>query len=163
MDFLNDTNIVVSIAFLAFVGVLLYFGVPGIVARLLDDRAAGIKRDLDEARALRDEARAILDSYERKQKEVAVQAAAIVTAAREEAENAAKMARSDLEASIARRILAAKDQIVSAEAAALRQIKDSAVNVAIAAARHVIAKNLGAADSNALVEAAIREAGQKLH
>lgn len=163
MDFLNDTNIVVSIAFAAFVGVLLYLGVPKIVAKLLDGRAEGIKRDLDEARALRDEARAILDSYEAKQKAVEGQAAAIVASAKEEALNAAAIAKEDLKATIARRVQAAKDQIASAETAAIRQIKDQAASVAIAAARDVIAKNMGAADSNALIDAAIKDVGAKLH
>ncbi len=163
MEFLNDTNIVVSIAFAAFVGVLLYLGVPKIVAKLLDGRAEGIKRDLDEARALRDEARAILDSYEAKQKAVEGQAAAIVASAKEEAQNAATVASEDLKATIARRVQAAKDQIASAETAAIRQIKDQAAAVAIAAARDVIARNMGAADSNALIDSAIKDVGEKLH
>ena len=163
MEFLNSTNIVVSIAFAAFVAVLLYLGVPKIVAKLLDGRADGIKRDLDEARALRDEARAILDSYEAKQKAVETQAAAIIASAKEEAQNAASLAQADLKASIARRVQAAKDQIASAETAAIRQIKDQAASLAIAAARDVIARNIGTADSNALIDAAFKDVGTKLH
>jgi F-type H+-transporting ATPase subunit b len=163
MEFLNDTNIVVSIAFVAFVGVLLYLGVPKIVAKLLDGRADGIKRDLDEAKALRDEARAILDSYEAKQKAVAGQAAAIVASAKEEAVNAAAAAKEDLAATIARRVQAAKDQIASAETAAIRQIKDQAAAVAVAAARDVIAKGINAETGNGLIDAAIADVGAKLH
>ena len=53
MDFLNNTNIVVGIGFVLFVGVLLYFNVPGMITAKLDERAVKIRRDLDEARALR--------------------------------------------------------------------------------------------------------------
>ena len=70
MDFLNNTNIVVAIGFVIFVGIMLYFGVPGLLARKLDERAVRIKAELDEARELRDEAQTLLASYERRQKEV---------------------------------------------------------------------------------------------
>ena len=80
MDFLNNTEIVVAIGFVIFVGVLIYFGVPGMVTRMLDARAVRIKQELDEARALRDEAQTLLAGYERRQKEVKAQAEDIVTA-----------------------------------------------------------------------------------
>ena len=78
MDFLNNTDIVVAIGFVIFVGVLIYYGVPGMLARKLDERAVRIRAELDEARALRDEAQTLLASYERRQKEVRAQAEDIV-------------------------------------------------------------------------------------
>ena len=75
---LANTDFVVTLAFLLFIGVLFYFKVPGLVGGLLDKRAECIQSELDEARALREEAQSILASYERKQKEVAEQADMIV-------------------------------------------------------------------------------------
>ena len=95
MDFLNDTNIVVAIGFVIFVGIIVYFGVPGLLARKLDERAVRIKAELDEARELRDEAQTLLASYERRQKEVRAQAEDIVTAARAEAQKAAEAAKEE--------------------------------------------------------------------
>ena len=43
MDFLYNTDIVVAIAFIIFVGFLIYVGVPGKVTKMLDDRADKIK------------------------------------------------------------------------------------------------------------------------
>lgn len=163
MEFLNDTNIVVAIAFVIFLGVLAYAGVPGILAGLLDKRAEGIRSEIDEARTLREEAQSLLASYERKQKEVAEQAEQIIAAARSEAESAAAQAKVDMEASVARRLAAAKDQIASAEAAAMREVKDKAVALAVAAAGETIAKNIGASDANALIDEAISEVAAKLH
>ena len=65
---------------------------------MLDARAVQIKADLDEARALREEAKAILASYERKQKEVQEQSERIVASAKEEAMAAAEQAKADLKA-----------------------------------------------------------------
>ena len=104
MDFLNNTKIVVAIGFVIFVGVLIYFGVPGMLTRKLDARAVRIKQELDEARALRDEAQTLLAGYERRQKEVRAQAEDIVTAARAEAEKAAEAAKEDIRNSVARRL-----------------------------------------------------------
>ena len=160
---LTNTNFVVLIAFLLFVAVLVYLKVPGLLGRKLDERAAGIKAELDEARALREEAQSLLASYERKQKDVRAQAERIVAHAKEEASLAAAQAKEDLKASITRRLKAAEDQIASAEANAVREVRDTAVTIAIAAARDVIAKQMTAADGNKLIDAAIGEVEAKLH
>lgn len=160
---LRNTDFVVTVSFLLFVGVLVYFKVPSLLGNMLDKRAAGIKSDLDEARALHDEARSILASYERKQKEVQEQAERIVETAKREAMAAAEQAKEDLKASITRRLAAAEDQISSAEAAAVREVRNSAVNIAVAAAGDLIAKQMSATEKNKLIDAAIGEVETKLH
>lgn len=160
---LRNTNFVVLIAFLLFVGVLIYLKVPGMLTKQLDKRADGIRQELDEARALREEAQSILATYERKQKQVKGQAERIVAHAREEAALAAEAAKEDLEASITRRLAAAQEQIASAEAAALKEVRDTAVQVAIGAARDVIADKMTAADAGKLIDSAITDVEAKLH
>jgi F-type H+-transporting ATPase subunit b len=160
---LSNTDFVVLIAFIVFVGVLLYFKVPAKVGSMLDARAAGIKAELDEARNLRDEARALLATYDRKQKDVQEQSERIIAAAREEAMAAAAQAKEDLKASIARRLAAATDQIASAEAAAIRQVREQAVSVAVAAAGDVLAKQMTAEAAAGSIDAAIAQVDAKLH
>lgn len=163
MDFLNNTDIVVGIGFLIFVGVLVYFGVPGLLTSRLDSRSARIRADLDEARALREEAQSLLASYERKQKEVAQQAEDIVAAAKHEAEAAAEAAKADIRRSVARRMQSATEQIDAAEQAAVREIKDRAIAVAVAAAGDVIGTKMSDAKANELIEGAIAEVGKRMH
>ena len=160
---LKNTDFVVLVSFLAFVGVLLYLGVPKMLGGMLDARAEGIKAELDEARTLKEEARALLASYEKKQAEVQAQADRIVAAARDEAAAAAEQAKADIAASIKRRIAAAQDQIASAEASAVKEVRDQAIVVAIGAAQDIIAKQLTAADGNKLIDDAIGEVAAKLH
>lgn len=160
---LGNTDFVVLLGFLGFIGVLIYFKVFGLLGGMLDKRAEGIRSDIDEARALRDEAQSLLASYERKQREVQTQADKIIAQAKEEAGLAAEQAKADLEASIARRIAAAEGQIASAESAAVKEVKDKAVSVAIAAAQDVIAKQMTAKDAGSLIDDAIAEVGSKLH
>ena len=160
---LNNTDYVVAIAFVIFVLVLLYVGVPRIVGKLLDDRAAQIKSNIDEARELREEAQSLLASYERKQKDVQAQAERIISTAREEAQTAAVEAKAELERSIARRLAAAEDQIASAEQSAMNEVRNKAVNVAVAAAREVIAGKLSAKDAGSLIDDAIADVDRNLH
>lgn len=160
---LRNTNFVVLIAFLVFIGILLWAKVPAKLGGMLDARAAQIKAELDEAKALREEARALLSSYEKKQKEVQEQSERIVAHAKEEALAAAKQAKEDLKASIARRVAAAEDQIASAEAGALRQVREKAVSVAIAAATDILAKQTTADAAAASIDDAIAQVEAKLH
>ena len=160
---LRNTDFVVLVAFALFIGTLVYLRVPSLVMGLLDRRAEGIRSQLDEARVLREEAQALLASFERRQREVAVHAEEIVKAANADAQVAAEKAREELEASVARRIAAAQDRIASAEAAAVKEVRDQAAAVAVAVARDVIAGHMPNDVADALVEASISEVEAKLY
>jgi F-type H+-transporting ATPase subunit b len=160
---LGNTDFVVLVSFLLFVGLLVYLKVPAKLAAMLDLRAARIKAELDEARALREEAKTILASYERKKKEVQEQADRIVANARDEALRAAAEAKEDLQRSIARRVAAATERIAAAEKEAVREVREKAISVAIAAAGDILASQMTAEAAQASVEAAIREVGARLH
>jgi F-type H+-transporting ATPase subunit b len=160
---LSNTDFIVLISFILFIGVLFYFKVPSMLTRMVDSRAEGIKSEIDEARALREDAQTLLASYERKQKEVQEQSARIVAGAKEEAEMAATQARADLDKSITRRLAAAEEQIASAQAAAVRDVRDQAIVVAVAAAKEVMAKQITAQQGNKLIDEAIAEVDAKLH
>jgi len=160
---LANTNFVVAIAFAGFFGILAYFKVPGLIAGILDRRAKQIRDDLDEARKLREDAQDLRASFERKRAQVAEQAERIVARAKAEAEAAAAAAKADLEVTIARRLRAADEQIAAAEGAALRRVRNAAVQVAVGAAGEVIARGLGAAQARALTDEAIATVEQRLH
>ena len=100
---LRNTDFIVLLSFLGFIGVLVYFKVPGLIGGLLDKRAEGIRNDLDEARRLREEAQEIYASYERRSREVKGQADQIgsaendaVRAIRDRAVQAAVAAASEI-------------------------------------------------------------------
>ena len=160
---LTNTNFIVLIAFLIFLGILYYYKVPGIIGDMLDKRAAQIRSDLDEARTLREEAQSLLASFQRKQDEVKAQADRIVVHARQEAEQAAEIAKADLARTIARRLKAAEDQLAASEAAALREVKDRAAAIAVAAAGDIIARSLSAKDAGRLIDESIATVEAKLH
>ena len=160
---LHNTNFVVLIAFIVFVGILVWRKVPALLARVLDDRAILIRNELDEARLLREEAKALLASYEAKQKEVQEQSLRIIASAKEEAQAAAAKARVDLQASITRRMAAAEDQIASAVKAAEIAVRNQAINVSVAAAGEILSAQMKADGAAASIDAAIAQVSAKLH
>jgi F-type H+-transporting ATPase subunit b len=159
----RNSDFVVLIAFAIFIGILVYFKVPGILTGMLDKRAETIRTELDNARALREEAQTILAEFERKQKDVQDEAQRIVAQAKSDAEAAASQAKADLEQSIARRLKAAEEQIASAEESAVREVRDRAVQVAVAAAGDVIAKGMSAEDAAKTIEDSLKVVDAKLH
>lgn len=163
MGFFGDANLVVTLSTVLFVALLIYLKVPGKIGAMLDSRAERIKTELEEARRLREEAQTLLASYERKHKEVEDLAQEIITRARSEANRAAEQGKIELDASIARRLKSAEDQIASAEAAAMKEVRDRAVAVAIEAAREVLVKKMTKKISADMIDASIKDVGAKLH
>lgn len=160
---LRNTDFIVTIAFLCFIGILVYFKVPGLLGKLLDKRAEGIRSDLDEARRLRHEAQEIYASYERRQREVAGQAEQIVANAKREAEAQATKAKADLKTSIERRLKAAEDQIAGAENDAVRAVRDRAVRTAVAAASELLAQQVATGQRSAGIDDAIEDVARRLN
>ena len=160
---LYNTNFVVSIAFVCFIGVILYLGVPAMLAKMLDARADTIKAELNEAKSLRDEAKALLASYEKKQKDVQVQGDRIIESAKSEAAAAAEQAKADIVSSVARRIAAAEEQISSAEASAVKEVRDQAIVIAVGAARDIIANQMTDAEGNTLIDDSISQVDKNFH
>ena len=128
----------------------------------LDQRAARISAELDEARKLRDEAEQLLAEYRRKEQEAAAEAELIIAHAREEAERIAAQSARNLEQALARRTQLAEERIAQAESKALEEIRAVAVDAAIAAARNVIVAEIDEERGAALLDAAIAALPQQL-
>lgn len=129
----------------------------------LDERAERIRARLDEASKLAEEAQTLLATYERKQRDAASEAEAIVADARREADRLAAQASADLERSLKRREELAIERIAQAEAAAVAEVRTRAVDVAMQATQALLVQKLTPAQSDALIDSAIDELPQKLH
>ncbi|MDA0261584.1 MAG: F0F1 ATP synthase subunit B [Proteobacteria bacterium] len=152
----------VAVAFVIFVGVLLKFGWNRVLTAL-DKRASDIKTELDQAVRLREEAQELLAGYQRKQRDAEKEAADIIAHAATEADRIRAEAREELAAAVDRRTEAAMAKIAQAEAQALAEVRDTAVEVAVSAARTMLTNNLDEPRSNVLIDDAIGELRRKLH
>ena len=161
-EFLSNPETWVAVAFVIFV-VVLGRKIAKAVAGALDKRTAQIERDLGEAARLREEAAALLASYQAKQREAEQEAQGIVVHAREEAERLVSDAEQELATALARRRQQALEKIARAEAQAVQEVREQAVDLALKATRKLIAENLTEARDAKLVADAIAEVGKKLH
>jgi F-type H+-transporting ATPase subunit b len=152
----------VLVAFVLFVA-LIVWKARGTIAESMDSRGNRIRNELEEARRLREEAQALLADYQRKQRDAVQEAEAMLRAAEEEAGRLRERAEADLAASIKRREQQALDRIAHAEANAQAQVRDLAVDIAVAATRQILADKLDEAKAAELVDAAIKEVPNKLH
>ena len=146
--------------------IFLVFAGPKIwkaLASMLDQRAMKIKADLDEAQKLKDEAQALLNEYQRKQKDALKEAAEIVEKAKTVAQRQARDAAASLDAVFTRREKLALEKIAQAEAAAVAEVRREAVDVATQAAKALIVKQLDDNRANALIDAAIKDVDKRLH
>ena len=153
----------VGAAFVLFVGILVYFKVPGMLTGALDERAKKISDDLDQARELREEAQVLLATYQRKQRDALKEAEEIIAHAKEEAMREAEQAEKKLEEAIARRQQAALNKIALAEAQAENEVRDTAIEIAIAAATAVVAQQVRGDRADALVDTAIQDLRRHLN
>jgi len=138
VELIHSPEFWVAVAFVIFLGILGYVGVHRTVIKALDERAARIKAELDEARRLRDEAGKLLAEYQRKQGDAERQAAAIVEEAKADAERVAAEARTKMEDFVARRTKLAETKIGQAEVQALADVRAAAAEAAVAAAERIL-------------------------
>ena len=134
----QETENWVALAFLLFIGLLVYLGVHRKVTDSLDQRQARIKSELDEARRLRDEAQALLAEFERKGREAEGEAEAIIAGAKVEAERIAAEAKARMEEFVGRRTKMAEAKITQAEAQAISDVRSAAADAAVAAAEKIL-------------------------
>ena len=153
----------VLISFIIFVGLLIYLKVPSKVAAILDERAARIATELDEARRLREEAQGLLAEYQRKRRDAEKEAEAIAVQAREEAEAFAVETRQKLTEMLERRVRIAEEKIAQAEVQAVKEVRAAAADLAIAAATRIIAEEVQGETADHLVEASIADLRNRLN
>lgn len=153
----------VAVAFLVFLGVLLYYKVPALVGKALDERADAIRKELDAARTVREEAQALLVDYQRKHRAVGEEAEAIIAQARHEAEAFAQETRHNLKEALERRTKLAEDKIARAEGQALDEVRAAAVDLAIAAAEKILREKTSGAAGAALIDQSIRDLKSRLN
>ncbi len=160
---LMEAEFWVALGFLVFLGLLGYLGVHRKLTQSLDDRAARIKAELDDARRLKDEAAQLLADYQRKRGEAEGEAQEIVTSAKAEAERLAVEAKGKVEEFVARRTKMAETKIAQAEAQALADVRGAAAEAAVAAAEKILSEETKGKLAAQLIAKGIDDVRKKLN
>jgi F-type H+-transporting ATPase subunit b len=152
----------IAISLVIFLGLVVWKGLKPVLASL-DERAAKIKRELDEARSLREEAQHMMAEYKRKQRDALAEAEQIVEHAKQEAERHRHKAEEELEEALKRREKQAMDKIAQAEQAALREVRGQAVDLAIAATAKLVSEKMTDKQAGQIIDDTIDGLGSKLN
>ena len=133
-----DNSFWATVALVLFFAVVIYFGVPKTIGKMLDGRIRQIADELESAKRLREEAAALLVEYEQKRVAAESEAESIIAAAREDAVRLTNEAQASLAELVARRTKAVEDKIAQAEAQAVAEVRARSADLAIEAARVVL-------------------------
>ena len=139
---LGSAELWVLIGLLVFIGIVVAAGVPKMAAKALDDKAAKIQSELDEAARLRAEAEAMLAQIRQEKAEAEAQAADMLAAAEADARRIEAEAKAKLEETLARRQALAERRIAQAEAQATAEVKAAAADLAAKAAQDILTARL---------------------
>ncbi|MDJ0930303.1 ATP F0F1 synthase subunit B [Breoghania sp.] len=158
-----DATFWALIALIIFVAVVVWAKVPGKIASSLDDRAEGIRKELDEARKLREEVQALLADYQRRHCEAEEEVESIVAEAKREAELLTAETEAALNGLIERRTKLAEIKIAMVETQAMDEVRAKAADVAIAAAETILQKKVTGKVAEGLLADSIKEVGSRIN
>jgi F-type H+-transporting ATPase subunit b len=158
-----DAEFWVAVAFVAFLGALVYLGAHEMMVKYIDQRRDRIKAELDEALRLKEEAQALLAQYQRKQREAEQEAAEIIAGATAEAERMMAEAKAKMEEFIARRSKMAETKIAQAEAQALADVRAAAAEAAVSAAEKILTQVVKGEVADRLIVKGIDDVKTKLN
>ena len=159
---LTDPTFWVAIAFVVF----LAFTLRPILRAMtggLDKRSEAIRKELEEAEALRVEAQKLLADHKRKQRDAQKEAKDLLAHAKASAERIRSQAEQELEQALKRREQLAIEKIAQAEANALKEVRGQAVELAVAATAKLLSENLDKTTADTMVQSAIDDLDGKLH
>ncbi len=158
-----DAEFWVAVAFVIFIGCAIYLGVHSRLGTMLDDRGVRIRAELAEAERLRQEAEAVLASFESKRVEAEKEAADIVEQARLEAEQMGKDAAQRMADFVKRRTAQADAKIATAEIQAMAHVRAVAADAATAAAEIVLKDQAKTGLADRLIQASIGDVNRLTH
>ena len=159
---LQDATFWTAVAFVIFV-LLVVWKARGVVAAAVNARINTIKAELDQAEGLREEAQAALAAVQRQQHDAVKQAEEIVANAKAEVKIMKAEARKRLDESLTRREAQAMDKIAQAEAHAIQEVRNLAVDMAMAASTQILSDKMSGAGGNKSIDNAIAGLKDKLN
>ena len=160
---ISDAEFWVAVSFLIFIALVAKVGGFRAVLNALDKRGERIAGELGEAKRLREEAQALLASYEKRRREAETEAEAIIAQAKAEAERLAKEAETKLADFVERRQKSAEQKIALAEAEATREVRSVATEAAIRASEAILRARVAGAAGIGLLGKSLDEIKSKLN
>ncbi len=158
--FTDPTTWVAFAALVVFLAFVWWVGGFKFIFGALDKRSDGIRTQLEEAKALREEAMKTLAEAKANAAKADAAADEIVARAKADADAMMKRAKADLEAKVARREAQAEARIARAESDAASDVRRVAADAATEAARQILS---GSGETEDLFDKALSEIDDRLN
>jgi len=152
-----DATFWVMISFFAFIGLLLYFRIPQKIRVTLEENINNIKKQIDEADKLKEDAKNILTEHEKKISNSKVEVKKMITNANEEAEKNVIKTNQDFHNLMDSRKKNAEERIKQLKNQAVRDIKNASVKIAMESIEKLFKNSLDKSKLDKIYSSSIEE------
>ena len=137
-----DATFWVAISFLIFVGVIFYFKIPQKIDKSLVENIKKIKSEINNAEKLKDEAKSMLSEYESKVSKSKEEIKNLIQKAEKQAESNIIKTNEEFHNIIENRKKAAEEKIKQMKAQAIKDVKNSSIEIAIQSVEKIIKNSI---------------------
>ena len=152
-----DATFFVALSFVLFVVFVIWAGLPSTIIKSLDDRSEQIKKELDEARILHEEAQKLLAAEKRKLEQCDAEVEEILKQASEQASLITEKSNNLLKEEIQRKQKQADLKIAQARDEAIREVKDKASELSLIIAKEYLKENIDDNVASDLIDKSISD------
>ena len=152
-----DATFWVTISFLIFIGILIYFKIPQKVKSILEDNISTIKNQINEAEKLKEEAKNILIENEKKISDSKTQVKKMMTKANEEAEKNVIKINEEFHKTMESKKYNTEERIRQLKSQAIKDIKNASVLIAIESVEKLLKNSLDKSKLDNIYKSSIEE------
>ena len=152
-----DATFFVALSFVLFVVFVVWAGLPSTIIKSLDDRSEQIKKELDEARILHEEAQKLLAAEKRKLEQCDAEVEEILKQASEQASLITEKSNNLLKEEIQRKQKQADLKIAQARDEAVREVKAKASELSLIIAKEYLKENIDDNVASDLIDKSISD------
>ena len=152
-----DATFFVALSFVLFVVFVVWAGLPSTIIKSLDDRSEQIKKELDEARILHEEAQKLLATEKRKLEQCDAEVEDILKQASEQAALITEKSNNLLKEEIQRKQKQADLKIAQARDDAVREVKAKASELSLIIAKEYLKENIDDNVASDLIDKSISD------
>ena len=152
-----DATFFVALSFVLFVVFVIWAGLPSTIIKSLDDRSEQIKKELDEARILHEEAQKLLATEKRKLEQCDAEVEDILKQASEQAALITEKSNKLLKEEIQRKQKQADLKIAQARDEAIREVKAKTSELSLIIAKEYLKENIDDNVASELIDKSISD------
>ena len=157
-----DATFWVTISFIIFLGILIYFKIPQKVNEMLNKLILDIKNEIDESEKLRTEAKILLDNAQKKLDTAQSVSKEIMEQAKKDSDNIIIELNDKFHKSSEIKKNLAENKISQMKEVAIKEIKDTSIKIAVGSVKKIITTSVDKSKLDALFQKNLDETKEEL-